>query len=86
MHKRRRMRQTFGRGRKMTMRLLNTKDAAKILGLAPQTLAIMRLRGSPLRHVKLGRRVLYDPADVFEFIRASKKSSTSETARHGRST
>ena len=62
-----------------TTGLLSTKDAAKLLGIAPQTLAIMRVEGSPLRYVKFGRRVLYDPADLHEFIQASKRSSTSET-------
>jgi len=65
--------------------LLSTKEAAKILGLAPQTLAIMRLRGSSLPHVKLGRRCLYDPADLQRYIHQNKRTSTADkrTAEDG---
>jgi predicted DNA-binding transcriptional regulator AlpA len=58
--------------------LLNTIEAAKVVGLAPQTLMILRLRGRGPRFVKLGRRVLYDPADIAAWIEANKRLSTSE--------
>jgi predicted DNA-binding transcriptional regulator AlpA len=58
--------------------LLSTLEAAKVLGLAPQTLMIMRLRGRGPRFVKLGRRVLYDPADLANWVEANKRTSTSE--------
>jgi predicted DNA-binding transcriptional regulator AlpA len=58
--------------------LLSTVEAAKVLGLAPQTLMIMRLRGRGPRFVKLGRRVLYDPSDIALWIEANKRASTSE--------
>jgi hypothetical protein len=69
----------------MTTGLLNTNEAAKLLGLAPQTLAIMRLRGSALPHVKLGRRCLYDPLDIAAFIQTNKRTSTSDKGLPGRS-
>lgn len=61
--------------------LLTTDQAAKRLGLARQTLAIMRLRGSPLPFIKLGRRVLYDPTDIATFIAANRRRSTSDDGR-----
>lgn len=58
--------------------LLDTNETADVLGLAPQTLMIMRLRGRGPRYVKLGRRVLYDPADIATWVESNKRQSTSE--------
>ena len=58
--------------------LLDTNETAKVLRLAPQTLMIMRLHGRGPRYVKLGRRVLYDPADIASWVEANKRQSTSE--------
>lgn len=59
--------------------LLSAAEAADRLGVAKQTLAVWRLRGGcGLRHVKLGARVLYDPADVATFIESNKRESTSD--------
>lgn len=58
-------------------RLLSAQEAATMLGLAPQTLAIFRLNGQGPKHCKLGRRVLYDPADIQSWIDANKRFSTS---------
>ncbi len=63
----------------MTTGLLGTKDAAKLLGLAPQTLAIMRVEGGGPQYVKLGRRVLYDLADLSVWIEGNKRASTSDS-------
>ena len=52
-------------------RLLNNQEAAEILGISP-----FSLRGKVLRRevpfVKIGRRTLFDPADLHAFIEASK--------------
>ena len=47
--------------------LINTAQAAEILGLRPNTLEIWRHRHVGPNYMKLGRRVLYDPADLKEF-------------------
>ena len=62
------------------MALLSTAGAAEVVGLAPQTLAIMRVEGGGPRYVKLGRRVLYDPADLAAWIDRNKRLSTSDRA------
>lgn len=52
-------------------RLLNNQEAAELLGISP-----FSLRGKVLRkevpHVKIGRRTLFDPADLRAFIEAAK--------------
>jgi excisionase family DNA binding protein len=52
-------------------RLLNNQEAAELLGISP-----FSLRGKVLRRevpfVKIGRRTLFDPADLAKFIEASK--------------
>lgn len=58
--------------------LLSRAEAAQFVGLAPQTLAIMAIRGGGPRLVKLGRRVLYDETDLREWIEGRKFASTSE--------
>lgn len=58
--------------------LLSTQDAAKVVGLSPQTLAILRVEGGGPRYVKLGRSVRYDPADLAAWVEANKRASTSE--------
>lgn len=60
------------------MQLLNTGEAAAILGVAPQTLAILRVQGGGPKYAKLGRRVVYDVRDLEEYVAARKCSSTSE--------
>lgn len=52
--------------------LLNTEEAARVLGIAPTTLATWRCTGRvPLPYVKIGRRVGYRPADLERFLDAS---------------
>jgi len=60
--------------------LLCTEDAARVLGLAPQTLAILRVEGGGPKYVKLGRSVRYDPADLSAWVEANKRASTSEAS------
>ena len=60
--------------------LLNTREAARILGHAPGTLENWRTRGIGPKFIKHGSggRVLYDPADLREWNDAHRISSTSE--------
>jgi excisionase family DNA binding protein len=59
--------------------LLIVKDAAKYLGLAPQTLAKMRLSGDSPPFYKLGRRVLYKRTELDSWVTARRRRSTSDT-------
>lgn len=62
--------------------LLSTREAAKVLGLSPFTLANWRSMGTPepgLPYRKIGRSVKYLKADVISFRDARVKSSTSDT-------
>ncbi len=59
---------------------LNTRQAAKLIGLAPNTLEIWRLRGCGPRFVKFGRAVRYRLADLETYIEAQTRQSTSENS------
>ena len=48
-------------------KLLNTAEAAEILGLKPNTMEIWRSHGRGPSYKKIGRKVLYDPADLEAF-------------------
>jgi excisionase family DNA binding protein len=51
--------------------LLTTDQAARILGVARNTLENWRCQNAyPLAYVKIGRRVLYRASDVDAFVRA----------------
>lgn len=59
--------------------LLDTKEAADWLGVSPHTLATARcVGGDTPPFVKVGRRVLYDPADLEAFVNARKRLNTSD--------
>ena len=49
---------------------LNTKDAARMLGLKAGTLEVWRSLGKGPRYKKIGRLVFYDIADLEEFANA----------------
>ncbi len=66
--------------------LVDTDDAARYLGLAKQTLAKFRVSGESPPYYKIGRRVLYDRADLDEWLANRRRRSTSDGAqRVGRS-
>ena len=48
-------------------KLLNTVQAAEMLGVRPNTLEIWRCRHVGPKYKKLGRRVLYDQTDLEDF-------------------
>lgn len=60
-------------------RKLNNREAAEFLGVKPNTLEIWRCKHIGPRYSKLGRRVLYDVADLQEFF-ASRRIETLESA------
>jgi predicted DNA-binding transcriptional regulator AlpA len=58
--------------------LLSAAEAARYLGLAVQTLAKMRVSGESPPYHKLGRSVVYDPADLDAWLATRKRRSTSD--------
>jgi len=53
-------------------KLLNTKQAARYLNLAEQTLHNYRFNCKPPNYVKIGRRVLYELSDLNRFIDSNR--------------
>jgi hypothetical protein len=62
--------------------LLDSKSAAVYLRLAQQTLAQMRVSGTGPSYYKVGRRVLYDLAELDDWLDTKRRSSTSDTGTH----
>ena len=60
--------------------VFDANDVAAQLGLSVSTLAKMRLYGTGPAYSKLGRRVVYRPADLDSWIEANRFNSTSEYA------
>ena len=57
---------------------LNVEQVSEQLGLSISTLAKMRLSGDGPTYSKLGRRVVYRPADIDAWVTANQFRSTSE--------
>ena len=57
---------------------LSSIEAARYLGVSSSMLAKKRLSGNGPRFSKLGKRVLYDVADLDLWTSQSRRSSTSE--------
>lgn len=62
-------------------RKLNNREAAAFLGVKPNTLEVWRCKHIGPRYAKLGRRVLYDVADLEEFF-ASRSIDTLECQKN----
>jgi predicted DNA-binding transcriptional regulator AlpA len=58
---------------------LNTGQAAEYLSLGKSTLDKMRLAGGGPEFIKVGARVVYDPADLDAWIARHKRRSTSHS-------
>jgi predicted DNA-binding transcriptional regulator AlpA len=56
-------------------------EAASRTGLSVSTLNKLRVFGGGPTFVKLGRRVVYDPADLDAWLAARKRRSTSEPSQ-----
>lgn len=64
--------------------VIDSSEAARRLGLSASTLAKMRLYGTGPAYSKLGRRVVYAPADIEAWVSANRFNSTSEyPGKHG---
>jgi hypothetical protein len=63
-------------------RLLDTREAARQLGLSPSYLAKRRLTGGPDSpiFIKLGKLVRYAQRDIDAYLDARRRRSTSEVA------
>lgn len=61
--------------------LLSPSQAAVRLCVAPSTLAKWRVTGAGPTFTKVGARVFYDQADLFEWLEKNKRSSTSSSQR-----
>lgn len=57
---------------------LTAGQAAKLIGLAPSTLAKLRLNGNGPLYCKLGRRVVYRPADLEQWLQSRTTRDTSD--------
>ena len=57
---------------------LTAGDAAKLVGLAPSTLAKLRLTGNGPLYCKLGRRVVYRRADLEAWLQSRTTRDTSD--------
>lgn len=60
-------------------RMMRTQEAAEYCGSSVSTFEKLRLYGGGPRYVKLGRRVVYDPADLDTWLAANRRTSTSDT-------
>lgn len=63
--------------------LLSRSEAAQYLGnIAPQTLANWASRGAPrLKYIRVGRRALYDRAELDRFLTENTFTSAAEARR-----
>ncbi|MFK0692477.1 helix-turn-helix transcriptional regulator [Mesorhizobium sp. IMUNJ 23033] len=61
--------------------MLRTEHVARITGLSASTLTKLRLTGGGPHYIKLGRTVVYDPADIEAWLSANRRSSTSASLR-----
>ena len=58
--------------------LIDAQEAARRLGLSPSWLAKARMTGAGPAFVKCGRRVLYKPSDLWTWLEAHRRRSTSD--------
>lgn len=59
-------------------RLLNTQEAAELLGLSSRTLEKHRTYGTGPVYRKLGGRVVYDVVDLRAWVDKGRRASTSD--------
>ena len=70
--------------RREQRRVMRTGDAAQYVGLAPSTLAKMRLRGDGPLYAKAGPRiVVYRIEDLDRWLDSRRRRSTSESPDPG---
>ena len=59
-------------------KVISTKIAARYVGLSASTLAKLRLNGNGPTYCKLGRRVLYRPTDLDQWLHSRTARDTSD--------
>lgn len=59
-------------------KVITAKVAAHLVGLSESTLAKLRLNGNGPVYCKLGRRVLYRPADLEQWLESRTARDTSD--------
>ena len=59
-------------------KVVATGEAARLVGLSASTLAKLRLNGNGPVYCKLGRRVLYRPADLEQWLQSRTARDTSD--------
>ncbi len=65
----------------MNDKLLNTREAAELLGMRPQTLQVWRLRGNvALPVVRIGGAVRYRRTDLAKYVEEHTSIPGAETA------
>ncbi|WP_426027246.1 helix-turn-helix transcriptional regulator [Brevundimonas sp. TWP2-3-4b2] len=60
---------------------LSVKSAALIVGLSVSTMNKLRVHGGGPTFLKLGRRVVYDPRDLDNWLTSRRRTSTSDQGR-----
>ena len=60
-------------------RYISTERAAQYCGLSRSFLEKLRVKGGGPDHLKVGRRVLYDPVTLAEWLEGHRRNSTSES-------
>jgi predicted DNA-binding transcriptional regulator AlpA len=61
-------------------RMLRTPGAAAYTGTSASTLEKLRLTGGGPKYLKLGKTVVYDPADLDDWLASHRRTSTSKAA------
>jgi predicted DNA-binding transcriptional regulator AlpA len=59
-------------------KVVSAKVAARYVGLSSSTLAKLRLNGNGPTYCKLGRRVLYRPTDLDQWLQSRTARDTSD--------
>lgn len=59
-------------------KLLNTTEAAPLVGVSPKTLMNWRVLGMGPKHIRAGRKVAYDVNDIEAWKNVRRVASTSQ--------
>ena len=59
-------------------KVVAAREAARIVGLSESTLAKLRLNGNGPVYCKLGRRVVYRPSDLEQWLQSRTARDTSD--------
>ena len=61
--------------------MLRTREAAAYIGMAKSTLEKLRVYGGGCPYIRVGRVVVYDPADLDDWLASHRRTSTSDETR-----